>query len=858
MTLLNFFCPIVEIEERLRSMNLQSTDLELRIAQRPNLGKEGQRVKLRTNYLKVKRFPDISIHQYSFDVSPKVNKQTIYEIYSTIADKNGFENFFAVFDGNSSIYSALPLTNDRKGNNFTQITIQTRRKSYEVTIKFIQCLGLDQLRNYISNQGPITSSVILCLAALNSYINFKTRQKYLTAGKGIYPPNNQTITLSGGVELKQGFYQSLRPGWGELYINVDICAAIFFPSGPLIEVIGKHVLKRNAQELHAQGVNDRDINVLSWYLKNVKVEAIHCRNRNSVYKIRRVTTDPADKLMFRNERENRDTSVAEYFYNTYKIKLVFPNLPCVLVNRNVFFPIELCYVLPNQRFEGRLTDVTLADMIRHTCVKPQERFRRISNAISDIYQHDKDSHLESIGMKVDCSNMVALNGRVLNPPRLTYNEKNQQSEFTPENGRWNIMNKVVCQGATLINWAVVIFARERFAPQQLVRTFMKRFREMANQKGMNISSDPYVMYSNPHGDIATALSVACHKSLINKDYPPHIIMCILGESGPLYGEIKRIGDTQLGIPTQCVLLKLLAKTGGMNQICANITLKVNAKLGGRNVMLSNDQISFVSSEPTMIFGADVFHSGREDHRPSIAAVCATMDSKATKYSGRFSVNKDPRNEIIEDLRGIVIDLLRVFYMKNQDLPRKILFYRDGVGENQFQDVLNYEVKALKEVFASIYRNSGPKLTFIIVQKRHHTRFMPTEPHDGDKLGNCRPGTVVDTTILVQQGFDFYLQSHSSMQGTSRPIRYNVLYDENNFSADGIQTLTYRLCYLSARCTFSISLVPPVYYAHLIANRAKHYYRWEGERGSDDSRESGISMGSIEEVKNGLADAMFFV
>ncbi|PKC02867.1 stem cell self-renewal protein Piwi, partial [Rhizophagus irregularis] len=92
--------------------------------------------------------------------------------------------------------------------------------------------------------------------------------------------------------------------------------------------------------------------------------------------------------------------------------------------------------------------------------------------------------------------------------------------------------------------------------------------------------------------------------------------------------------------------------------------------------------------------------------------------------------------IIKDLKGVVIDLLRVFYQRNQVLPRKFLFYRDGVGETQFQHVKTYEVKALKEVFASVYRNSGPTLTFIILQKRHHTRFMPTEPRDGDKLGNC--------------------------------------------------------------------------------------------------------------------------
>ena len=63
-----------------------------------------------------------------------------------------------------------------------------------------------------------------------------------------------------------------------------------------------------------------------------------------------------------------------------------------------------------QRFEGQLTDATLADMIKDTCVKPQERFQRISNAISNIFQHEKDPNLKSIGMEVDCRNMVVLNG----------------------------------------------------------------------------------------------------------------------------------------------------------------------------------------------------------------------------------------------------------------------------------------------------------------------------------------------------------------------------------------------------------------------------------------------------------------
>ncbi len=35
---------------------------------------------------------------------------------------------------------------------------------------------------------------------------------------------------------------------------------------------------------------------------------------------------------------------------------------------------------------------------------------------------------------------------------------------------------------------------------------------------------------------------------------------------------------------------------------------------------------------------------------------------------------------------------------------------------------------------------------------------------------------------------------ASEQGTSRPAHYHVLWDENKFTADGLQSLTNNLCY----------------------------------------------------------------
>lgn len=54
-------------------------------------------------------------------------------------------------------------------------------------------------------------------------------------------------------------------------------------------------------------------------------------------------------------------------------------------------------------------------------------------------------------------------------------------------------------------------------------------------------------------------------------------------------------------------------------------------------------------------------------------------------------------------------------------------------------------------------------------------------NEADRSGNCRAGTVVDTDIVHPLEFDFYLQSHGGLKGTSRSAHYHVLHDENAFT-----------------------------------------------------------------------------
>ncbi|PKK44794.1 Piwi-domain-containing protein [Rhizophagus irregularis] len=102
-------------------------------------------------------------------------------------------------------------------------------------------------------------------------------------------------------------------------------------------------------------------------------------------------------------------------------------------------------------------------------------------------------------------------------------------------------------------------------------------------------------------------------------------------------------------------------------------------------------------------------------------------------------------------------------------------------------------------------------------------------------------------------FDFYLLSHAGLQGTSRPTYYQVLYDENGFDANKLQTLSYNLCHIYARCTRAVSLVPPVYYAHLAANRARLYsFRYTGTESSKGGKNVAVA------VREELRKVMYFI
>ena len=354
-----------------------------------------------------------------------------------------------------------------------------------------------------------------------------------------------------------------------------------------------------------------------------------------------------------------------------------------------------------------------------------------------------------------------------------------------------------------------------------------------------------------------------------------------------YACIKRVGDLIEGVHTICVTKKTVSRDRGIEQTFSNIALKYNIKVGGDNHRLGGDTLNNLKTNNranTIVIGADVTHPNNGSHTatPSIAAVVGSVDDNFMKYPGSMRLQPSKKEDIV-DLADMVKErLLEWARNHGQKLPQNVLFYRDGVSESQYDILRRRELPQIQTAMNSAYRildrqappgrpphaptppaaittnpplspeaqarlekdqeeamaeqiestphNIPMNLTFIVVGKRHNTRFYPTQKAQWiDSQGfnanaNVNPGLVVDQVITHPYSMDFYLQSHKPIKGTGRSAHYFVLRNNMALTADSLQKITNTLCFAYARSTTAVSYCAPAYYADRLCDRGRAYLR----------------------------------
>lgn len=286
--------------------------------------------------------------------------------------------------------------------------------------------------------------------------------------------------------------------------------------------------------------------------------------------------------------------------------------------------------------------------------------------------------------------------------------------------------------------------------------------------------------------------------------------------------------------------------GNLIPYMASNALKINVRLGNENHYVENGFNHMKASSgkcDTLVLGADLIHPKQSSvgHTPSIATLVGSVDGNFATFYGSARY-QDAGNEYIEynQMLSMAKECIKAWCCKSGGNPR-ILYYRDGTGKTQFDEVRSKEIAAIKTAWGSVteINPSKLKITTVIVVKRHSTRFYPLpddEKHTTD-TGNCKPGTVVDSVITDpsynrdQGQFHFYLQSHdvepkdnkksgkAENKGVSaKPTHYHVRENLMNLSKKDLQQLTYHFCYNFSHTTNAVSYASPAYYADRLCER----------------------------------------
>ncbi|KAG2460635.1 AGO1 protein, partial [Polypterus senegalus] len=495
---------------------------------------------------------------------------------------------------------------------------------------------------------------------------------------------------------------------------------------------------------------------------------------------------------------------------------------------------RVCNIVAGQRCIKKLTDNQTSTMIKATARSAPDRQEEISRLMKNA-SYNLDPYIQEFGVKVK-DDMAEVTGRVLPAPILQYGGRNR-AIATPNQGVWDMRGKQFYNGIEIKVWAIACFAPQKQCREEVLKNFTDQLRKISKDAGMPIQGQPcFCKYAQGADSVEPMF-----RHLKNTYSGLQLIIVILPGKTPVYAEVKRVGDTLLGMATQCVQVKNVVKTSP--QTLSNLCLKINVKLGGINNILVPHQRSAVFQQPVIFLGADVTHPPAGDgKKPSITAVVGSMDAHPSRYCATVRVQR-PRQEIIEDLSYMVRELLIQFYKSTRFKPTRIIFYRDGVPEGQLPQILHYELLAIRDACIKLEKDYQPGITYIVVQKRHHTRLFCADKNERiGKSGNIPAGTTVDTNITHPFEFDFYLCSHAGIQGTSRPSHYYVLWDDNRFTADELQILTYQLCHTYVRCTRSVSIPAPAYYARLVAFRARYHLVDKEHDSGEGSHISGQSNG----------------
>ncbi|KAL0224177.1 hypothetical protein P9112_003567 [Eukaryota sp. TZLM1-RC] len=514
------------------------------------------------------------------------------------------------------------------------------------------------------------------------------------------------------------------------------------------------------------------------------------------------------------DKNGKPTSFAAYFKEMYKVNLD-PNQPMAFISPpgrdTTYFPLEL--LRKGGNFPAELLEIITQltqTLPGETVQRVEQFFESMNKKVSRNNQPllSPNQFLKRWGIEIPTdskTSMIVLNSMKLQKFNIDIGSEkltNDPHSFKPP----ALKNLRIPNPQVPRSWIFVYHdACSRYA-ENILETIK---RQMKTYVGKNVPN-PIVLKVPGRSRFEKIIDNA----LRGKAPPSLIFACAVDQDSGTYDGFKNYCSPR-GIVTQYMAASKLQGKPDM-VIASNLVFQTQAKLGATlwNVELSPKLFGPNGSFPTLVLGMDVFHQAKKNS--CLALVGMFAHQNRLRFFSKTQ-ELEPRQEISDFVAPMVQECLQFFAQNKAPKPQSIIFYRDGVGEHQFDLVRKRELDPVKQVISKNVPNTP--LVFCIVQKRINTKFFDPSSRDF----NLIPGTVINNTVTRDSKLyptDFYIQSHETKVGTSTPVHIDILHNglppQAQVTPQDICNVTYALSHMYYNQASGIKVPSVCHYAHCLA------------------------------------------
>ncbi|KAL8947942.1 MAG: hypothetical protein Q9222_005822 [Ikaeria aurantiellina] len=716
-----------------RNVNPFREQMPTQLMRRPGFGREGKPIKLALNSHHISNSPDKRYYQYSVQIdNDNLKRGLIQAIWNSneLSKKLPGGTKEWLYDGVKLAWSQKDLQEEFRASvdldteRGRMVPADRDRDVHRVIIRKAGRIDLNNIYEYLNGKCDIGPGVFDAINFLDHLIRENPSKKHINIKKSYFDRQlSGKEQLTGGVEAFRGIYQSIRMAEGKrLVVNVDVSHTTFWARSNFPMLCNSLVGHNNVDSL-GQYWRDKDKKDPNKWVTNFRFLAmkrlkkndfiVQHRGRSEIeskktQKVADILPLSAKEYTFqvKNKKTGQDEppiNLVDYFRKKYNIYLEHPDLPVVQTTRKSVFPMEVCEMLPGQRYPYKLNELQTKNMLGFAVQVPDKRLDGIKTG-TKMLNWSEDPFLKHYGLQIN-STPIQTNARVLPPPTIQFDRSNAAPGTK---GRWDLRGKRFLHNnpTSLDAWGVGIvtdpsmYGKAINQPQvtAFINTFVQTYRAHGGQV---TNTSPSIQ--PPCADPAKAVELLFFAVGNKHNVRPQLLLFILpNTSTEIYLRIKKSCDCRYGVMSQCVLAPQVLKNNP--QYHSNVLMKVNAKLGGTTARVATKTPSGHFSRPTMVIGADVSHAAPGIQAPSYAAMTMSMDKVAARYAAGVQTNGF-RVEMIStrNLRDMLIPMCR-HWMANVSggrLPSHVYYFRDGVSEGQYLALLKYEVADMKEIFAEL-------------------------------------------------------------------------------------------------------------------------------------------------------------